>query len=372
MGLPNILLVGGGHAQLAVLADWIRHGRPGCTACLVSPRRHLRYSGMVPGIISGDYEPDEGLIDLAALAARARVQFIEEALVALDAEKRRATLADGRVLEFSICSLDTGGVGQAAALLGPDPRLRDIRPIEGFMAWQAAKLRSQPAERTRIAVIGGGAGGVELAFALRNAKGSARSLDVRLITGDPGLLPDHGRRARALAAAELERQAIAVDACDARIIAGRLHAGETLREPVDHIVAAIGSGAPPWLGSSGLALDAEGFVMVDRYQRSLSHPHVLAAGDVAVRQDRPVAHAGVHAVRAGPVLAANLRSMIGSREPRSSYSPRRASLYLLSTGNRSAILVYGRVSLRGRWVWHLKRWIDKRWVQGYARLAGKV
>jgi NADH dehydrogenase FAD-containing subunit len=112
--------------------------------------------------------------------------------------------------------------------------------------------------------------------------------------------------------------------------------------------------------------------MVDRYQRSVSHPHLLATGDVAERQDRKVPHSGVHAVHAGPVVAANLRSILAGMQPGRSYTPRRASLYLLSTGNRSAILVFGRLAARGRWVWRLKRWIDKRWVRGYARLAGQV
>jgi NADH dehydrogenase FAD-containing subunit len=242
---PHILLAGGGHAQLAVLADWIRHGRPPCEAWLVSPARYLRYSGMVPGIISKDYCRDDGLIDLAALASSAGTVFIEQALVALDADRRHAVLDDGHVLAFDVCSLDTGGVGQAASVLGPDPRLVDIRPIENFLAWHA-RIDRHSGKTQSVAVIGGGAGGVELAFALRNMDGPEHSPAVHLITGTPGLLPGHAALARRYARAELDRQKIAIHECDAHIADGKLHAGGELLEPVDHIVAAIGSAAPPW------------------------------------------------------------------------------------------------------------------------------
>ncbi len=369
---PRILLVGGGHAQLAVLADWIRNGRPSDEAALVNPARYLRYSGMVPGIISGDYQSDDGLIDLRALASAAGARLIEQSLVSLDPQRCKVVLDDGSVVPFDYCSIDTGGIGQAEAVLGADRCLIDIRPIDRFVSWWRTWVDGSPTATTRIAVIGGGAGGVELAFALRNAAGLSQPAHVRLITGNRGLLPGHGAMVRAYAAQELVRQHIVIDPRDAHLTKGNLYAGGELLDPIDHIIAAIGSMAPSWPEKSGLAVDARGYIMVDQYQRSVSHPHILATGDVAARQDRTVAHSGVHAVRAGPVLAANLRSIVACAQPSQSYSPRRASLYLLSTGNRSAILAYGRFAARGRWVWRLKRWIDKQWVGAYARLAGRL
>ena len=68
---PVLLLVGGGHAHLGVLADWVKHGSPRGRTILVTPHRHARYSGMIPGTVAGEYAIDEGTIDLAALAKRA-------------------------------------------------------------------------------------------------------------------------------------------------------------------------------------------------------------------------------------------------------------------------------------------------------------
>ena len=393
----TLLLAGGGHAHVAVLADWIRRGPPaGVRTLMLTPQRHLTYSGMVPGWLAGQHGADEGLVDLAALAARAGVRWVEGRLVALDPDARAVQTDSGETITFDIASLDTGGVGRARAVLGDDPRILDIRPIEGFVD-RIAGLDA-PA---RVVVAGGGAGGVELAFALRNLAAASVRPEVTLVTGAGGLLPGFGVAVRRRVAAELARQGIAVIVGDARIEDGRLVAHITpphlassaverpsaqpvsrLRstrtaedelvslEPADLLVAALGSAPPPWLGPSGLALDGRGFVAVDARQRSISHGHIFAAGDVSARIDRPLAHSGVHAVMAGPVLAANLRAALQGELPRASYHPRRHSLYLINTGDGSAIASYGPLAAQGGWARRWKHAIDRRWIAGYAALAG--
>lgn len=363
MSASHLLLIGGGHAHVAVLADWIRRGLPCKRATLLTPYPTLRYSGMVPGWISGQYERDAGLVDLAGLAARAGVALVLDRCTGLDPDANLALTESGDSIGFDIASIDTGGVGRAMRVLGYDPRLLDIRPIDEFVA----RLdRLEPSGR--IAVVGGGAGGVELAFALRN-RGTP---ELQFITGLHDLVPNFSQSVRRSVIRELRRQGVEVITADARLDDGGLHAGETSIEPVDLIVAALGSAAPDWPRLSGLACDSDGFIAVDQFQRSTSHPHILAVGDVAARQDRTVPHSGVHAVMAGPALAANLRALGSCEPPSRSYRPRRYSLYLLSTGDGRAIASYGPFSAKGRWVRWLKHWIDTRWIEKYARLAQGV
>lgn len=362
--LQTLMLVGGGHAHVAVLADWIRNGLPCERAVLLTPHRRLRYSGMVPGWIAGQYERDEGVVDLAALAQRAGVQLLLGPCTGIDPERRWIRTGGGQPLEFDIVSIDTGGVGQAEKLLGKDPRLIDIRPIDRFVERLDSRERA-----TRIAVVGGGAGGTEIAFALRNRRGEEEQPQVIFVTGRDGLLPDMSSPVRRKAAKALEKQGIRVLSEDARFEEGMLRSDSGVIEPVDLVAAALGSGAPSWPRAGGLATDAQGFIAVDRHQRSLSHPHVFAVGDVAARQDRLVPHSGVHAVFAGPVLAKNLRAIMAGQEPRASYTPRWNHLYLMSTGNGRAIASYGPLAAEGRWVARLKHWIDKRWISKYAALA---
>ncbi len=359
----HLLLIGGGHAHVAVLADWIRNGPP-ARATLLTPHPTLRYSGMVPGWIAGEYDRKEGLVDLAALAERVGIELLLDRCVGIDPERSCAHTAKGGEIPFDIASIDTGGVGRGQSVLGDHPRLLDIRPIDQFVERLAGLPRFE-----RIAVVGGGAGGVELAFGLRNAGGIDPRPEMVLVAGREGLLPGFSRAVLGRVRAELAAQSIRLIEADARIDDGTLLADSEPLEAVDLIVAALGSAAPEWPRASGLASDQEGFIAVDAHQRSIMHPHIFAAGDVAARQDRNVPHSGVHAVHAGPVLAANLRAVANGLPPSKSYRPRPVSLYLLSTGNGSAIASFGPLAAQGRWVARLKRWIDKRWIDTYARLA---
>lgn len=362
--IHKLLLVGGGHAHVAVLADWIQRGPPpGARTVLLTPDRQLRYSGMVPGWLAGQHGRDDGLVDLAALASRAGVELVLDRCAAIDPEARNITTAGSTVIAFDTASIDTGGEGRAAAILGHDPRLIDVRPIGGLVD----RLAALPSLR-RAVVAGGGAGGVELAFALRNRAGAPT--EVALVTGEGGLLPGFAEAVQRRVMQALARQGIALHLADARLEGGAIMAGGVSLEPADAIIAALGSTAPGWARASGLAVDAAGFIAVGPEQRSTSHPHIFAAGDVAARTDRSLAHSGVHAVFAGPVLAANLRAAVAGEPPRETYRPRWNSLYLMNTGDGSAIASYGALAAEGAWVLRLKHWIDKRWIAKYAALGG--
>jgi NADH dehydrogenase FAD-containing subunit len=136
--------------------------------------------------------------------------------------------------------------------------------------------------------------------------------------------------------------------------------------PADRVLAATGARAPAWLKGSDLQLDMNGYVVVDGTYCSVSHRNVFAAGDVAARQDIAVARSGVHAVHAGPVLAANLLAALQGGAMQT-YVPRRHSLYLLACGPRYAVASWGRWSAEGAWVWYWKDWIDRHFVLRFAR-----
>jgi NADH dehydrogenase FAD-containing subunit len=122
-----------------------------------------------------------------------------------------------------------------------------------------------------------------------------------------------------------------------------------------------------------LAVGERGFVHVDAQLRSLSHPEVFAVGDCA-EWATPLPKAGVYAVRMGPVLSHNLRAALGQGQPRP-YKPQRRYLVLLSTSDGRAIASRGALGGHGRWAWHWKDHIDRRFVDRFAvgsRVASDV
>ncbi len=367
----SLVLIGGGHAHLGVLADWIKRGRPDARTILVSPHRQTRYSGMIPGTVAGDYAVEDGLIDLAALADRAGAELVLDRCIAIDPAAQFIQTESHGDIAFGCCSIDTGGVGMAADALGSDPRLIDVRPIGTFLSRLSRWEKHAQVRTSHIAVVGGGAGGVELAFALRK-RFVGPKVTLTLVAGAAGLLDGFSPRARLLAKRELGRGDIELIEQDAVFEDGRLTVSGHSIEPVDLVVASLGAAAPGWPAASGLAVEDSGFIAVDRHQRSLSHPAILAAGDVADRNDISVPRSGVHAVHTGPVLAENLRRLIAGEGELRSYTPRPASLYLLSTADGKAIASYGKLAAHGRWAGWLKHMIDTRWVTSFAKLGSPV
>jgi pyridine nucleotide-disulfide oxidoreductase family protein len=358
--VKHLVLLGGGHAHVHVLRAFAAASCVGARVTLVSPHQRFIYSGMVPGLIAGHYEEDACAIPLAPLCAAAKVDFVEGAATAVDAAQRRVTLASGECLSYDVLSIDTGGVSDRDAIPGARTRALFVRPMEPFVWFCTDMLALAQQRALSVVVVGGGAGGVELAMAFQYRLQDRAQ--VCLLTGGPPPLSEHAHGAQTRAARALRRYGITVleDSCaeidDAHVVLGR---GGRLA--CDAAVVATGIAAPPWLAESGLALDEQGFAATGPTLQSTSHAEVFAAGDAAGRSDAPRAKNGVYAVRAGPPLAANLRRFIaGGRLDR--YTPQDRSLMLLSCGERRAIAAWGRWSAEGRWVWWWKDRIDRAFI----------
>lgn len=364
--MKRLLLAGGGHAHVHVLQAAAREPFAGAALTLVTPFARQMYSGMLPGFVAGHYRVEQCAIPLPALAAAARVDLIEGRVTALDASRREATLADGRILPYDLLSLDTGPVMDRDLIPGAREHALFLRPVEHFVQLYARVLEQAARRALDVAVVGGGAGGFELALALawRLQQMEAGSR-VSLVAGAAGPLPSFGPAVRAHAIAALKRARVTVlpFACT-EIGSGFLRLDNGTRLACDVPLLAIGTQAPPWLADSGLALDERGFVATGPTLQSASHPEVFAAGDVATRTDAPHPKSGVHAVRAGPPLALNLRRVLGGGTLES-HTPQRRTLYLLATGGRHAIASWGGLALAGGWVWHWKDRIDRGFVQRY-------
>ncbi len=345
------MLLGGGHAHALVLLQLRRFLPQDLEVKLVTPHPVHTYSGMVPGVVAGHYQVADAQIDLARLAARAGVELVPGSVSSFDADAKCIWLEDGSSIAYDIASLNTGSL-PATQVPGSAEHALGIKPFETFMRqWQARGLAAR-----RIAVVGAGAAGTEMAMAIRYRLPSAKLI---LFSDRPmfsGALA--ARLARALERCGVELRS---DAAVTALEPGPVVVTQRGREPCDLVLWAAGAAAQPWLKQSGLQTDAAGFVLVDPALRSYSHPDVFAAGDSATLRDVRHPKSGVYAVRHAPVLAANLINLLAGRQMQD-YAPQSRQLALISCGGKYAIANRGGWSAEGAWVWRWKDWLDRRWI----------
>lgn len=366
----TLVLLGAGHAHVHVLSYLAAHPLIGVQVVLVAPHPRQMYSGMVPGFVAGHYTLDDCVIPLEPLVRRAGVRWLQRSVKGLDANHSQVTLDDGSTLPYDWISVNTGPTQNREKINAGMPGAREhglfVRPIEAFGTLWPQVAQMGTARALRIAVIGGGAAGLELAFAARHRLSTAA---VTLICGSTGPGSNYPApvQQRLLAALKARHITVLLDmAVGVRATEVQLSSGASLACDVPLI--ATGAQAPVWLADSGLALDEDGFLAVDSCQRSPSHPQVFAAGDVCSRTDMALARSGVYAVRAGPALAHNLAAVCAGQAAKP-HLPPQTTLNLISCGERYAIASWGRYSAQGRWVWWLKNQIDRRFLARYSALS---
>jgi selenide,water dikinase len=377
--LRDIVLVGGGHSHVGVLRRFAMQPMPGVRLTLICRDVFTPYSGMLPGYVAGLYTHEQVHIDLARLARYAGARFFHDEAVGLDRDGRRVLCRARPPVSYDLLSINIGSAPRADLVPGAAEHAVPVKPITGFDArWRALleRVRARPGA-LRIAVVGGGAGGVELVLGMRErlraelaAAGSDPGrLAFHLIAGRRGVLPTHNRWVRNHVQALLLARGISVHAgADVTEVgAGRLLLADGSKLPADEIVWVTRAGGAGWLRDTGLALDADGFVRVLPTLQTVSDPAIFAAGDIAAFDERPLEKAGVFAVRMGRPLADNLRRAVQGRALRA-WRPQRSWLALIGTGTRHAIASRGPIGFAGDWVWRWKDWIDRRFMARYTDL----
>ncbi len=365
--MTHIVLVGAGHAHLSVLQALSQTHLEGVSVTLITPERYLSYSGMVPGWMAGHYLKEQCQIDLQPLVLAANINMVIDRIVGIDADRCCVGFRDGHYIEYDLLSLDVGSEINTSWLEMSGPKLLPIKPLGHFFdTWPGIMAGALRNPDYRLVVVGGGAAGVELTLAAAHAfKLAGVTSSVELVTSSTGLAL-HGQKIKQRLLQQLSKAGVIVHQHKAVGIKEGLMLSDGFVLSADCVLAATGARAPCWLKLSHLDLDENGYIAVNQYHQSLSHPNVFAAGDVCSRQDVLLARSGVHAVHAGPILAHNLIAMIKSTSLKP-YRPRQKSLYILACGARYAVATWGTWSLEGSWVWYCKDWIDRRFIRRFTK-----
>ncbi len=360
----TLLLLGGGHAHLPVLANLSGYRRAGISVTVAAPR-YFWYSGMGPGMLGGMYSRTEATIDLADMVLKGSGVFYDDAAVGIDPFSKTVTLAGGEVLHFDAASINIGSGISLRAIPGME-YAASVKPVANLYRLHEQLDIVRPAELTAV-VIGGGLAGIETAA---NLAGLLKELRCRwscflVLNGSepaPGFPAGFRRRARR----KLKRlgvtiisNATAIDISPESVL---LNNGDRLESQLT--LAATGVRPPDLLAESGICVDDQGAILVGDTLQSVSHPFIFGGGDCINMADAPIARAGVHAVRQGSILRHNLSAFLSDR-PLRTYRPPKKILLIANMGDRTGLANWGAITFAGPAAFWLKGWLDRRFMRRY-------
>ncbi len=362
----DLVLIGGGHAQISVLKSFAMSPVAGVRLTLITDVLHAPYSGMLPGFAEGLYNFDDMHINLLALARFAGARLIKNSVTDIDFLNNYIFLSDKTKLYYDVLSVNSGASPQRGQIKGGAEHGIFVKPIAHF-------LEQLPAEQDisgPVAIIGGGAAGCELALALNQRYSHlSEPPPFHLFSRNGRVLPAAPPLASYVMEKALTEAGITLHKGQpvTRITASHVVTQDGHRTPARHAFIVTAASAAPWIQSLALSHDGQGFIAVRPTLQSIEYDNVFAAGDVASLSHAPREKAGVFAVRAGPVLSANLRAYI-TGQPLKHWHPQRHYLALIGLGRKRALAMRGPFVMKAGFFWTLKEWIDRRFVQKFNEL----
>mmetsp|Transcript_26831 Transcript_26831/g.65216 ORF Transcript_26831/g.65216 Transcript_26831/m.65216 type:complete len:547 (+) Transcript_26831:387-2027(+) len=378
----HLVLVGGGHAHAQVIKALNKASRPkDLKVTLIDSQKSASYSGMVPGCIAGAYTAEDTLLHLVPLSNWASIDFINDQVVDIDLERKEILLKSQEYpVSFDAVSLDIGSGSRALTeTKGALDHTIPTRPISDLVKLfdaETDKLSAASAgdDKVHVVVSGGGPAGIELSMSVMGRWQPIVGKDkirVTVLNAGTELVPsetDLNREALVTAMTErgieIQHESYVQQVLPNCVV---LESGEEVS--CTHCLWATGAESHPLarqLGDRGLALSDRGWIRVNQYLQSVSHPFVFAAGDCNVIEglSKPSPpKAGVYAVRSGPILVENLtKYLTASTEEESktltAYDPQDDFLKLLVCGDGTALGFRFGFPIQGKWVFELKDAID--------------
>lgn len=161
MSGKHLVLVGGGHAHLTLLAGLRAFSGQGHRVTLINPSPYHYYSGMGPGMLSGIYEPEEIRFPVAEMAIEGGGFFVEDRVRRIDPHRKVLQMERHGEIAYDAVSFNTGS--DVPTIAGGDTeRVVPVKPIVNLYRARQWLVRAARNAQLRLFVLGGGAAGIHV------------------------------------------------------------------------------------------------------------------------------------------------------------------------------------------------------------------
>ncbi|MFZ5572096.1 MAG: NAD(P)/FAD-dependent oxidoreductase [Thermodesulfobacteriota bacterium] len=357
----SLVLAGGGHAHLAILADLAGILSRGHSVTVIGPSPYHYYSGMGPGALGGSYRPEEIRFAIRRIVEKQGGRFLTGEVLRIDPEVRTVFMETGETCAYDVISFNTGSHVPPTNLTVENTPVIAVKPIENLI--RARQLLSEQLDRKQLAVgiVGGGPSAAEIAgnvLQLGKSQGK-RFSSVRIFSGTR-FMDRFPAEVRKRVETALTRRGIdLVESGHVSVIEnGNVLLDSGRRYPADIVFLATGVKPSPIFSRSGLPTGPDGGLIVNRYLQCPAHPDIFGGGDCIHFQEQPLEKVGVYAVRQNPVLLHNLTAQLDGRELRP-FDPGGAYLMIFNLGEGLGVLHKKRLVFSGRTAFWIKDRIDR-------------
>jgi len=364
--MGHLVLAGGGHAHLTVLANLAGIAARGHQVTVVGPSPHHYYSGMGPGMLGGTYRPEEIRFATQSVVERQGGRFVLDRVARIDAPAKAVQLASGQSLCYDVLSCNTGSQVDETLLAGGDGAgVVTVKPIERLQAARDRVLDLACRGPFTIAIAGGGPSAAEIAGNLRQLTSRAGLHRPRIVIfaghGLMGRFPE-GVRQRVIAS--LANRGVEIVNQRVTAVSAETVVAESGSTAADLVVLASGILPSPLFRDSQLATGPEGGLLVNRFLQAVEHPEIFGGGDCIYFGDEPLDKVGVYAVRENPILYHNLLARLDGR-PLLPFAPGGKYLLIFNLGEGQGVLHKGWLTMAGRAAFWIKDRIDRRFMRRF-------
>ncbi|BAQ65379.1 FAD-dependent oxidoreductase [Geminocystis sp. NIES-3709] len=370
--MVNLVLVGGGHSNAIVLKLWSKKKVSGVKLTLISNAQNTPYSGMLPGYIAGCYNYEESHINLVKLAEIAGIELVIDEVINIDADKKIVSCKSGQKFSFDIISLDIGSIPKNSQIEGANLYTIPIKPVPLFLTKWAEIVnlaQSNPDNKISISIIGGGAGGVELALNIHQKLNSILSLqkiNINLLHKGDRIVENHPISVSNKLTKNLDNRNINLylNTVVTSVENQDIILDSNIKIFSDYIFLVTQPSAPLWLQNTSIETDKDGFILVNNSLQSVNYPYIFASGDIANIVNYSCPKAGVFAVKQGIPLYKNLCNFL-TNQPLKLYYPQQHYLNIIGTGNKNAVASWGKISIESPIIWYWKKYLDYNFMKQF-------
>ncbi len=309
----RVVVVGGGFAGLTT-ALALAHNHSTVSVVLVEPQDHFLFTPLLYELLSGELQMWQVAPALDHLISSRGISWIKDKVVSINRQHRCLTTGGGCELHFDRLVLTCGGVLQSFGVPGVADHAIGFRSLADLRRLQklVQGLQAQPQPLQRLAIVGAGYSGVELACKLADLLPD--QVLIELIEQGDAILQGSREFNRQQALSALQHRDVRLR-CHSRV---QMVAADHLKLLVHGQREILPCAGVIW--TAGLAVEpprlmpaamtsAQGQLLCHGDLRLLGDEAIFAGGDVAAvsgqSQESPPATAQV-AIQQAPVLAHNV------------------------------------------------------------------